>query len=177
MSLGEAFYKATIARLCNERMSQLPFSSKCRNLRPFKEAQADKQAAFTGKQWREASYISMVLLGLNNSCNPDDDIVFQTALLIDKLVADLFNVNKELSSIHRTKEDISGICDTAEMIADKLMNGLRIRENTKIQRLKYHLQSSLLRFGSLSATDTSENESLHRLLKKAFKATNKQKGN
>lgn len=69
--------KSKLVQAANARLWDLPAACECRGISPFKGRAVDKQASFTGKQWRKVCPVMWVaVLGLNENRFPDEDPLF-----------------------------------------------------------------------------------------------------
>ncbi|KAI0565723.1 hypothetical protein FGB62_15g07 [Gracilaria domingensis] len=160
----------------NRRIAELPANTGVRGLSPFKLGESDKQASFTGRHRRLlVPFQFHVVIGLNGSCNPDDDIITQTALGLDFLHSVLEGSNRSIEEFGLCEGDLNRMHLFTVTIFSLMRKMFGLSMSKKLHWLEAHLTASLRHFRHACYTDTGANESLHWKIKSCYKASNKRK--
>lgn len=163
-----------LANTVNQRVSDLPTVTGCHGMRPFKMAETDRQASYTGKERRIlCPVLWAVVMGLHLSVAPDKDPLFKSALYLDFMQAELKGVNRSIQTRHRTTEEIDSLEALCAVACNHFIQCFNANESTKIHRIMVHLGAHLRGYGNLRVSDTGPNETLHRGVKASYHATNK----
>lgn len=164
-----------LTKLANARIYALPRETNCRRRTPFRLNAKEKQAAYSGKHWREIGFlIWYALYGLRRNVSPDNDDLLKSALLLHSVPSELSGANQSSHKLHKTVRDITNLQENASNLVDRMKTVFSMAETSKVHRTKCHITDFILDFGSLQFGNTDVNETMHKGPKTGYRATNKQ---
>eukprot|EP00171_Calliarthron_tuberculosum_P010077 IDg10077t1 len=140
---------------------------------PFRAGPGEVHAHMTGTlRMRMTPYYWIALLGLQPNVQPDDDMVLQAALAMNRVQTLLRGVNKNSKAMFKSEVDILEIEHYAFRTGLYLSQSLGIPISTKLHRLMRHTGQHMRMFGCARRGDTDTNEVMHKTTKSAYAGTN-----
>eukprot|EP00171_Calliarthron_tuberculosum_P022772 IDg22772t1 len=118
-------------------------------------------------------FLWVSLMGLQPGTAPDEDLLLQSALALNKFQILVRGINLPKASSQRTIESIQEIQQVGFNCGLWLSRALDISVSTKIHRCMRHIADHLLRFGCGRRGDTDRNETMHKDTKDCIDGTNR----
>ena len=159
--------KASMVKEANLCIHDLPKIAHVSKRSPFNSTEGERKSGMTGKQRRElAPFLWFAAMALDSHFCPDEDELFITALMVDRVYAELKGVNKSSEEMKWTERRIEKIQTLCQETFSKFRKVFDVPINTKMHRSMNLVKGQVVNYGSIALGDASENETLHLGLKK-----------
>ncbi|KAI0557494.1 hypothetical protein FGB62_294g06 [Gracilaria domingensis] len=166
--------RAYAVDIANQRIMDLPAVCRLRKFSPFRKGPNEKHAGVTGLMRRELNpYLWVSVMGISKSTKPDEDRLVQVFLKLDWFHRQLIGANVGPHRSKRTLKDIQKIGKLGYEVGKEVTVLLDSSVTTKNHRTMFHISNHLFDYGCVRKGSTDANETLHKLTKAGYNATNK----